>query len=246
MDGPNGFRGDELPAADGSRRLLLQIAFTACAVVVAVITVLYVMTSGDRAVTGHAVAGETASDHAKSVRVTSSRLITKEGSNQPKVVLSLYEDFLCPHCAHFEREFGPTISDLIASGTVAADYYMIAILDSPNNQNYSSRAASAAYCVADDSTDAFLRFHSALFANQPDEFSATFPTDSQFAAIARQAGAVGAVADCINGKRYLAMAQDLASTEGVNATPTVRINGRDYELTTAAALARKVTELAGR
>ncbi len=244
MNGPNGFRGDELPATDGSRRLLLQIALTACVVVAAVITVLYVMTSGDQPVTGHAVAGETASDQAKSVRVTSSRLITKEGSTQPKVVLSLYEDFLCPHCARFERKFGSTIGDLIASGAVAADYYMVAILDFPFNQNYSSRAASAAYCVADQSTDAFLRFHTALFANQPDETSTTFPTDAQLTETARQAGAD--VGDCISGKRYLAMAQDLAATTGIHATPTVRINGRDYELSTPEALARKVTELAGR
>ena len=244
MNGRNEFRGDQLPATDGTRRLVFQIVLTACVVVVAVITVLYVMTSGERPVTGRAVADQTASDHAKSVRLTSSKLITKEGSTEPKVVLSLYEDFLCPHCARFERRFGSTIRDLVASGTVAADYYMVAILDFPFNQNYSSRAASAAYCVADQSTAAFLRFHTALFSNQPDETSTTFPTDAQLTETARQAGAD--VGDCISSKRYLAMAQDLAATTGIHATPTVRINGHDYDLTTPEALARKVTELAAR
>lgn len=32
------------------------------------------------------------------------------------------------------------------------DYTMVAILDRPSNQSYSSRAGAAAYCVADDDT----------------------------------------------------------------------------------------------
>ncbi len=49
----------------------------------------------------------------KAVRVTSSKLIKKEGTAEPKVVLSIYEDFLCPHCGEFEKQFGPTVSKLI-------------------------------------------------------------------------------------------------------------------------------------
>ena len=76
----------------------------------------------------------------------------------------MYEDFQCPHCRDFEKAFGPTISKLIDSGAVAADYYMVSILNCQANHNYSTRAASAAYCVADESKEAFTRFHSALFA----------------------------------------------------------------------------------
>ena len=47
-----------------------------------------------------------------------------------------------------------------------ADYYMVAILDRPG-RDYSSRAA--AYCVADQSIDAFRRFHAALHTHQPAE-----------------------------------------------------------------------------
>ncbi len=104
--------------------------------------------------------------------MTSSKLITKEGTDEPKVVLSMYEDFLCPHCGEFEKQFGPTVRKLIDAGAVAADYYMVAILDRPQNQNYSSRAGGAAYCVADESTEAFQRFHDALFQQQPSESAA--------------------------------------------------------------------------
>jgi protein-disulfide isomerase len=67
-------------------------------------------------------------------------------------VLSLYEDFLCPVCGRFEQQFGVAVNQLVNSGAIAADYYMDAILDRPQNQNYSSRAGGAAYCVADDDT----------------------------------------------------------------------------------------------
>ena len=60
------------------------------------------------------------------------------------------------------------MSKLIDSGAVATDFYMVAILDRPSNQNYSSRASAAAYCVADEDTtpdkQVFRRFHAALYA----------------------------------------------------------------------------------
>ncbi|MGY4711564.1 DsbA family protein [Mycolicibacterium sp. CBM1] len=232
--------------ANSSRRLIIQIGLTAGVVVVAVVLVLYLLTVDGKTLNGQPVTDGTASVPPGAVRVSSSALITKLGSTEPKVVLSLYEDFLCPHCARFERVFGPTISSLIASGAAAADYHMVAILDSPRNQDYSSRAGSAAYCVADHSTQDFLRFHSALFAQQPDEFSTTFPTDEDLTETARQAGAAPGVKDCIGSGRYLAMVQAMAETTGVHATPTVRINGEDYELSTPEALAEKVTALARR
>ncbi len=64
--------------------------------------------------------------------MASSKVVNKEGTTEPKAVVSLYEDFLCPHCRDFEQKFGPTINQLIDSGAIAADYYMVAILDSPS------------------------------------------------------------------------------------------------------------------
>ncbi|HEX9499640.1 MAG TPA: thioredoxin domain-containing protein, partial [Mycobacterium sp.] len=145
----------DLKAADRKRNLAIQIGLTSIVVIFAVALVLYIVMSNDKKPT---------SGEVKSVRVASSDVIKKEGSSDPKVVLSFYEDFLCPHCGEFEQQFGPTVNKLIDKGAVAADYYMVAILDSPQTQNYSSRAAGAAYCVADENNDAFRRFHAALFA----------------------------------------------------------------------------------
>lgn len=180
---------------------------------------------------------------AKAIRVTSGSLITDPGTGQPTVVLSLYEDSLCPYCRKFEQTFGATVDKLIDTGAVAADYYMVAILDRPG-RDYSSRAGAAAYCVADQSTDAFRRFKAALYANQPAENAASFPDNAALTDTARQAGA-GTAADCINDGTYTAMVSGMAKATNVRHTPTVRINGLDYELSTPDALVASVEALVG-
>jgi protein-disulfide isomerase len=125
-----------------------------------------------------------------------------------------------------------------------------AILDRPTNQNCSSRAASAAYCVADEDTtpdkQAIRRFHAALYAQQLSETGTTFPTNAQLIEIARQAGVSGRAPECINDGRYLNRASGLAAATNVTGTPTVRINGEDYTPTTPDALiAKMIKEIVG-
>jgi protein-disulfide isomerase len=225
----------DLKAADRKRNLAIQIGLTAVVVIFAVALVLYIVLSGDK----KPQSGET-----KAVRVASSNVIKKEGSDDPKVVLSMYEDFLCPHCGVFEQQFGPTVRKLISSGAIAADYYMVAILDRQGN-GYSSRAANAAYCVADESTDAFQRFHDALFQQQPQEGAGVYPDNARLIELARQAGAAGGIPDCINKGRYTEMTQGLAAAAGIQATPTIKINGEDYQVSTPDALVAKVKESVG-
>ena len=43
------------------------------------------------------------------------------------------------------------------------------------NKLIDSGAVAAAYCVADESIDAFRRFHAALYAQQPEETATVFP-----------------------------------------------------------------------
>jgi protein-disulfide isomerase len=229
----------DLKAADRRRNLLIQIGLTAVVLVFASALILYITLGGEKKPSG----GET-----KAIRVASSKLITKE-DKQPKVVLSMYEDFLCPVCGRFEQQFGPTISQLIDSGAIAVDYNMVAILSRPSNQNYSSRAGAAAYCVADEDNtpdkEMFRRFHAALYAQQPDEAGTVFPTNTQLIETARQAGVVGKVPDCINSGRYVPLVDGLAAASNVNSTPTIRINGEDYNPTTPDALVAKVKGIVG-
>jgi protein-disulfide isomerase len=123
--------------------------------------------------------------------------------------------------------------------------WQLTILDRPQNQNYSSRAGGAAYCVADESVEAFRRFHAALYAQQPGETAAAFPDNAQLIETARQAGAGGSVPDCINKGRYTEMVQGMAKATGIQATPTIRINGEDYQYSTPDALVTKIKEIVG-
>jgi protein-disulfide isomerase len=226
----------DLNAAGRRRDLLVRIGLTAIVLLFAVVLVGYIVISHDK---------KTAATAARSVRVTSSKLVTQDG--KPKAVLTFYEDFLCPACGNFERAFGPTVSNLIDTGAIAADYYMVGLLSRPQNDDYSSRAGNAAYCVADDSVDAFRRFHTALYTKeiQPSETGTTFPNNAKLIELAREAGVVGKVPDCVNSGKYIKMVDGLATSAGIHATPTVRINGQDYQWSTPDALVAKIKEIVG-
>ena len=226
----------DLKAQDRKRNLAIQLGLTAIVVIFAVALVLYIVMGHDK---------KTGSGDAQAVRITSDSLIKKDGSDQPKAVLSMYEDFQCPHCRDFEKAFGPTISKLIDSGAVAADYYMVSILNSRANDNYSTRAASAAYCVADESKEAFTRFHSALFAMQPEEGAGGAPDNAKLIETARQAGAGGSVPGCINSGKNNKMVDGLAAAAKITATPTIKLNGEDISPATPDDLIAKVTAVVG-
>ena len=226
----------DLKAQDRKRNLAIQLGLTAIVVIFAVALVLYIVMGHDK---------KTGSGDVQAVRITSNSLIKKDGSDEPKAVLSMYEDFQCPHCRDFEKAFGPTISKLIDSGAVAADYYMVSILNSKANDNYSTRAANAAYCVADESKEAFTRFHSALFAMQPEEGAGGAPDNAKLIETARQAGAGGSVPGCINSGKNNKMVDGLAAAAKITATPTIKLNGEDISPATPDDLIAKVTAVVG-
>ena len=230
----------DLKSADGKSGRLLQIGGTAFIVIFAVALVFYIVTSHHDKKGGATGQGDT-------VRVTSSKLVTQPQTSNPKAVISFYEDFLCPACGNFERTFGPTVSKLIDIGAIAADYSVVSILDSAKNQNYSSRAGAAALCVADESTDAFRRFHTALFSTgvQPDERATTFPDNAKLIELAREAGVVGKVPDCVNSGKYLSRVTGEAAAANITATPTIKINGDTYEPSTPDALVAKIKSIVG-
>lgn len=229
----------DLKSGERKSGRLIQIGGTALIVIFAVALVFYIVTSHHKkgATTG---TGDT-------VRVTSSKLVTQPGTSNPKAVVAFYEDFLCPACGNFERTYGPTVSRLIDIGAIAADYSMVSILDNPRNQDYSSRAGAAALCVADESLDAFRRFHTALFSKgiQPDERSSSFPDNAKLIELAREAGVVGSVPDCINSGKYVSKVAAEAQAAGITATPTIKINGADYDPSGPDALVAKIKEIVG-
>ena len=84
---------------------------------------------------------------------------------------------------------GSQIQDAIADGKVKVDYHMVAFLDRSSTTNYSSRALNAAMAVLSTAgPDAFLKFHTIAYENQPAEGSAGVP-DSTLIDWAVQSGA---------------------------------------------------------
>ena len=223
-------------SATGKSSRLIPIAATAF-VVLLLVGVVYWALNNKKANPG---AGD-------NVRVTSSKVVNQPGTSNPKAVVTFYEDFLCPACGNFERTFGPTVSRLIDIGAIAADYRMVSILDSQKNQNYSSRAGAAALCVADESIDAFRRFHTALYSTgiQPDERGTSFPDNAKLIELAREAGVVGKVPDCINSGKYLSKVSGESAAEHISATPTIKINGDEYDPSTPDALVAKIKGIVG-
>jgi len=228
-----------MSSSGGKSGRLVQIGGTAFVVIFAVVLVAYIVTSHHKK-DGNTGSGDT-------VRVTSSKLVTQPGTSNPKATVSFYEDFLCPACGNFERTFGPTVSKLIDIGAIEADYSMVSILDSPRNQDYPSRAGAAALCVADESISAFRRFHAALFSTdiQPSERGTSFPDNAKLIEIARESGVVGKVPDCINSGKYLSKVTGEAAAAHINATPTIKINGSDYDPSTPDALVAKIKTIVG-
>jgi protein-disulfide isomerase len=224
----------DLNAQDRKRDLAVRLGLTALVVLFAVGLVLYIVMGNDKK----------GANDAQAVRVTSNALIKKDGTDDPKAVLAIYEDFQCPHCRDFEKTFGATLNKIVESGAAAVDYNMVSILNA-TNKGYSMRAANAAYCVADENKDAFVRFHSALFANQPVEGSGSGPDNASLIETARQAGVTGGVPACINSGKYDDMVKGLAAASKITATPTIRLNGQDISPATPDELIAKVSQIVG-
>lgn len=212
----------DLKAADRRRNRLIQFGLTAIVIIFFVGMVLWIIKPWQHN-----------SGVGQSINVSEPSKLVKDSAGKPKAVLSMYEDFLCPHCGEFEKNMGATVRQLISTGAVEADYYMVALpgLDRPQTDYYSSRAGNAGYCVAeaDKSPDkaSFQRFHDALYKQQPGETASDFPNNDKLIEIARLSGiASQSLSDCINNGKYSKMVKGLAQATGIDGTPTVKLNGQ--------------------
>merc|ERR1712034_26131 len=82
----------------------------------------------------------------------------------------MYVDYLCPVCGAFEEANAELIETLVTTGQASIEIHPVSILDrASSGTRYSSRAANAVACVAENEPDSFWDAHATLFANQPDE-----------------------------------------------------------------------------
>lgn len=141
------------------------------------------------------------------------------------VLVDAYIDFLCPFCRRFELSSGPALAAMVAEHRITLAYHPMNFLDQASTTRYSTRAAAASGCAADENR--FMDYAHALFVSQPPEGSAGL-SDAELTALGQEAGLGPAFASCAAGRPYLdwppyVTARALAA--GVEATPTVLVAG---------------------
>ncbi len=152
-------------------------------------------------------------------------------ANAP-VRVDVYLDLLCPICQAFEQINDADIVAMRKDGTVEYYLHPISILDHASaGSQYPTRAAAAAYTVAEYAPEKFDEFLVGLYANQPAEDTVGL-TNTQIDQIATIAGVPQDVIDRFKDgefTQYVASATDQASIAGVRGTPTILLNGQKYD-----------------
>lgn len=151
-------------------------------------------------------------------KYVSTAAIPDGGSNTPttpapdgKAHIVIYEDLQCPVCRLFEvgsPENGvPGNNDQIGTwldaGIATIEIHPISFLDSSSGTNhYSSRAANAVACVANDEPDKFWAVNEALYEQQPTEGTGGMSDDDLIGIVADAGAKSDAVATCIRDQTF--------------------------------------------
>jgi protein-disulfide isomerase len=229
-----------------NNRTQLIIGVSAVVVIAAIIIIGIVMNQKETAVQNAGYGASTKSVATESNGVVSVSNPSVTGTT-PKVI-DLYEDALCPVCSEFEAQFGQQINQAVDEGKLTVNVHMLTFLDPRSfSKNYSTRAAAALLCVAQQDgsqTGVYMGFHSALFASgtQPTEGGTSDLSDQQVADLATSKGASDSAAQCITSGQNMAAATAAdqsstatlsAATGGQVATPTVVQNGAPVKTNSA-------------
>jgi len=160
------------------------------------------------------------------------------GNTESGVLLEEYGDFQCPACKRFDESVFPLLlADYIEPGLVSFTFRTLPILDSSSPDRESHLAAEAALCAADQ--DAFWPYHDMLYANQDTPNSGRFlqPNLEQMAAALDLD--VAAFSECLTSGTYredVVNQLRLGLQSGIQATPTLVLNGEVLEWATYAEL----------
>jgi protein-disulfide isomerase len=150
-------------------------------------------------------------------------------ANAPSV-LTVYEDFRCPACDAFEKQFTPTVHGLEDAGKMRTEYHLVTLIDGNLGGSGSLRAANAAACAQDQGK--FRAYHDVLYANQPDEQDDKFADTSTLLRLAGKVPGLttGAFTSCVkNGTHdnWVRKSNSAFNASGYNSTPTILLNGKN-------------------
>jgi protein-disulfide isomerase len=149
------------------------------------------------------------------------------GAKNAPVQIQIYSDYQCPICGRLAREYLPgLIRDFVPQGQVRIEDRAIAFLGT-GDPDESLDAAAAAECAIPQNR--YWQFHDLLFWNQAGENKGAFNRD-RLKAMAASAGLdLATWQSCFDGstvRTNIEQATSAALKAGINATPTIIINGQ--------------------
>ena len=172
------------------------------------------------------------------------------GKKDAKVVVVNYDDFECPYCSRMHQTLFPEMLKEYGDRVefVYKDYPLAEI------HPWAVHAAVDANCLAAQNGDAYWDLADYLHANQREVSSAGQTRDLQFAALDRLTTLQGQkhgldqtkLQSCIKAQNDDAIKASLREGDslGVNATPTIFVNGEEVDGVVSPAEFRKVLDAA--
>ncbi|MEY4366873.1 MAG: hypothetical protein RLZ28_288 [Actinomycetota bacterium] len=235
-------------AAETRKKVIIQVSVVVVILAIVAVIVLAFTTSPStkegavpKVAAVYSKGGVKVGKDLKAFTSTSTPTATPSPGETPSAVpnIKVYIDYQCPFCADFEAANASQIKEWVAGGTATFEVHPISFLDNASTNRYSSRAANAAICVAENSPDSFYDFNAALFANQPAE-GTTGPENSQLYDLAAglNVNNTSEIKKCIEGNLYQKWIAD--TTTGLlgntipetdyklEGTPFVMVNNQQY------------------
>jgi protein-disulfide isomerase len=203
-----------------------------------VVVALLAAGAGVGALVVQQTSGKGGADDAKPIAV---------GKADAPSTLTVYEDFRCPACSQFEKQFSGTIRGLEKQGKLKAEYHLVTIIDGNLGGRGSHRAANAAACAKDEGK--FRQYHDVLYRNQPPEQSDAFSSGKLLVKLAGKVDGLDGprFRECVEGGKHDAWVKKTAAAfekSGHQSTPTVLLDGESVYGTgkplTPASLKKKV------
>ena len=144
-----------------------------------------------------------------------------------QVNLVVFSDFECPYCQKAEQEMRKNLPSAFG------DKVRVTFVDFPLTQihPWAMKGAIAGRCMYRNNTAAFWDYHDWVYQNQPDITPENFDAKLQEYAKSKGVDALQ-LGRCMDDKTSAAEVQknmDLGHKLGVNATPTLYINGRKLD-----------------
>ncbi|GGZ31377.1 DsbA family protein [Streptomyces poonensis] len=172
------------------------------------------------------------------------------GDSKTDNVVHLFEDPRCPGCASFEQTLGETVNKGMEDGDYKIQVTLGTFLDGNLDGEGSKNALSALGAALNVSPEAFIDYKTALYSAKyhPDESTDEFAKDSYLIEVADTVDALK------NNKKFqnavekgtydawaMRMSKSFDDAEGVEQTPTVKIN--DKKIDTPSSVAEWQTAL---